>query len=387
MPPLPPRRARLVSTFLLLLATAAQAAPKQPVPIATWWVDPDSGLMWSSQTGFVHHDAAVQACANLRLYGADDWRLPTQREVRGATRIFTQEDIEKSTYLDRAGLPTTTYSSRGLIHSLGLKFDGAYTPNFWTADAAGATHFIAFVGGTRGFKSLPARSIFLVSSAGTYCVRPADPSLQKLAAAAHATAPVPSVDYLQDLATLYSAEHVTTLADMPAAITQARSVAAHNQSLASRALNLAAFDEILEGQFDAAEADLDQAHTYRKFDLDVNSNIRWLKQLRGDVRTDPRTLPMWLALHKADIASSDGNPSEGEADANAAIAIAPDWADGYERLGNMLVAQGKREEAIAAFQKARHLKSHSGINIKSELNAAKKMHKDRVPADSGKATQ
>lgn len=380
----PIRRLLTAVCSTLLVLSPAHATSKPPV-ITTWWPDLGSNLMWtggdlaSTGIGFTH-DQAVQACKDLRLAGYADWRLPTVGEMMSAMGSFPVEVTQDYPSVSRSGITHMHSEDVGTRPAPGLIFQGAACTSIWTGEADDATHFIALRADTENFGPMPYKWLWhTFDTAATYCVRPLDPAIRTIAEAAHTNSPVPSVDYLQDVATVYAVEHTTALADMPPAITQAKAVTAHKNALAAEALNDAAFDEVLEGQFATANADLALAHKMDKNNGTIKTNIAWAKRVAADAATDPRTLPMWIALHKADVSRGEKNCQQALIDANAAIAVAPDWAEGYDRLAAALQTDcpGRGQESIAVFKKGMDLnaKPHSNIELKLGYKAAKKTYK------------
>jgi hypothetical protein len=65
-------------------ATSDHGAP-QGSPIAAYWVDPSTGLMWSGKDNGrdVNWHKAMKYCHDLRLVGYSDWRLANIRELQG----------------------------------------------------------------------------------------------------------------------------------------------------------------------------------------------------------------------------------------------------------------------------------------------------------------
>jgi tetratricopeptide (TPR) repeat protein len=77
----------------MLLSCAGVEASKAP---PTWWIDAGHGLMWTMQTSHsMNYQSAVAYCADLRLAGYSDWRLPTIAELDMVTtnRSYTTTGI------------------------------------------------------------------------------------------------------------------------------------------------------------------------------------------------------------------------------------------------------------------------------------------------------
>ena len=75
-----------------------------PPPVHETVVDTTTGLEWQA-TPFAEsmkHADAVQACADLRLGGHDDWRLPTRAEL-----LTLVDDTRYSPAIDTDAFPNT----------------------------------------------------------------------------------------------------------------------------------------------------------------------------------------------------------------------------------------------------------------------------------------
>ena len=75
-----------------------------PPPVHETVVDTTTGLEWQA-TPFAEsmkHADAVQACADLRLGGHDDWRLPTRAEL-----LTLVDDARYSPAIDTDAFPDT----------------------------------------------------------------------------------------------------------------------------------------------------------------------------------------------------------------------------------------------------------------------------------------
>ena len=368
--------------FFLALSISVAGASYKPIVQTTWWPDPDTSLMWtgdilaaaSTQT----HSDAVAACAALQLGGYKDWRLPTVAEMKSVIVTTTIED----TYDTLAGQGTHLHTKTvdlGPESGPGYKFSGSLALDTWTSDQSDATHFIAFRADRNQFVTMPYKYLVTVDKATSFCVRTMDPSLRSLAASAHATAPVASIDALKDLATMYSVEHTTDLASLPAAIEQAKEIgakasAARNPIVAGQAYNDAAYAEVLEGRFTDASAEFAVAHNAYKENLLIKANSAWAKRVAADAKTDPRTTTMWIALFKCDVARKDKNYAQAETDATVAVSIESEWAEGYGRLGETYEAENKWPQAIAAYKQGSTKQSHSTENLKAELKSALKSY-------------
>jgi hypothetical protein len=76
--------------FLLVLAisvvlTRAQNQTPANAPPPVGWTDPATGMTWTTEDNGsdVNWNQAITYCANLRLGGYSDWRLPTIDELQG----------------------------------------------------------------------------------------------------------------------------------------------------------------------------------------------------------------------------------------------------------------------------------------------------------------
>jgi hypothetical protein len=84
--------------LLLVLAMAsvqvrAQNQTPANVPPPVGWADPATGLTWTSEDNGsdVNWNQAIAYCANLRLGGYSDWRLPAIDELQGIYDVNASE--------------------------------------------------------------------------------------------------------------------------------------------------------------------------------------------------------------------------------------------------------------------------------------------------------
>ncbi len=108
-----------------------------PPPVHETVVDTTTGLEWQASpfAESMKHADAVQACAELRLGGHDDWRLPTRTEL-----LTLVDDTRCSPAIDTDAFPNT--------------------PNtwFWTSTAyAGDKDYAWLVGFGNGGSSIGSR--------------------------------------------------------------------------------------------------------------------------------------------------------------------------------------------------------------------------------------
>ena len=375
-------RLRVVAVAGILLVCGRYALASKPPVITTWWPDPTTGLMWtgddlgSTGAGFPHA-VAVQACSALRLGGYNDWRLPTLAEVKSVMAPKIYEVYDTDTEI-RHGRTVFKSIDEGSDTSPGLKFENHPSSLIWTSEQADATHFFASLGGEPS--PVPWKSAWVTfTGAATYCVRTMDPDLRTIAEAAHVGTPVNSVEHLKDAATLYGVEQVLVPGDaMTEAIAKAHAVGAGDKLMVVRACNDAGSRELLEGDWAAANADLAQAHAANKKDARTNRNLAWAKRMEREAKTEPKTATIWVSLNKADVELANGQYAQAEADATAAIALAPDWSDGYSRLGFALEDQKKWTDAVAAFEKGSKLRNDAKIDFKADIKWAEKSAKQAV---------
>ncbi|MGA2834176.1 MAG: DUF1566 domain-containing protein [Terracidiphilus sp.] len=82
--------------FVLCMAvlqshTQNQTPANDPPPVG--WADPATGLAWTTEDNGsdVNWNQAIAYCANLRLGGYTDWRLPTIEELQGIYDVNASE--------------------------------------------------------------------------------------------------------------------------------------------------------------------------------------------------------------------------------------------------------------------------------------------------------
>jgi len=80
----------LIFIFLVSVISGAQSStsgrsPAQGLQVPGYWLDPDTGLMWTGKDRGrgVSWKVAMKYCRNLRLAGYSDWRLATIDELKG----------------------------------------------------------------------------------------------------------------------------------------------------------------------------------------------------------------------------------------------------------------------------------------------------------------
>jgi hypothetical protein len=118
-------------------ATQARAQNQTPAnvgPVVGGWTDPATGLMWTKQDNGsdVNWNQANAYCANMRLGGYTDWRLPTIDEL---------QDIYD---------PSVDVTVEGIVHVKGkIRLSAKWE---WSSSLknAGEAWFFYFVGGGRG---------------------------------------------------------------------------------------------------------------------------------------------------------------------------------------------------------------------------------------------
>ncbi len=181
------------------LAQAANARDS-----TTWWPDPITGLMW---TGTVHTSAdgtpsrgygfpwrvADTYCANLKLGGFYNWRLPTLDEVKAAT------ELRKT----KLWLTAPPYSHAGLDIYKGLFFKGRTDvagldeAPFWTSTSENGEYWwVPLDTDPERLGYFRKASPDKVNS-GALCVRQMDADMAALAKSAHVDVPIATVQDLQ----------------------------------------------------------------------------------------------------------------------------------------------------------------------------------------------
>ncbi len=124
----------------LPVVQAQQPASPSNSDMASVWTDPATGLIWTKNDNDsdVNWNQASAYCANLRLGGNSDWRLPTIDELQG----IYDPSISVTVPCGNGGSCTETYHVKG-----NLKLSGWQWSRSAGNSSGEAWHFNFYSGG------------------------------------------------------------------------------------------------------------------------------------------------------------------------------------------------------------------------------------------------
>ena len=126
----------------LPVVQAQQPTSPSTSDMASVWTDPATGLMWTKQDNGsdVTWNQASAYCANLRLGGNSDWRLPTIDELQG---IYDSSVNSPGVWNDSNSVNWVDYRVKGNLRLSGWHWSSS------SGNASGEAWLFSFVNGMR----------------------------------------------------------------------------------------------------------------------------------------------------------------------------------------------------------------------------------------------
>jgi tetratricopeptide (TPR) repeat protein len=273
-------RCAVAAVVLFACLPVAQGALAQVANTSdptTWWPEPITGLMWA---GTPHWNAngtpaqgyglpwqeAVAYCANLKLGGFSNWRLPTMDEVKAATELR-----QISVWLE-----SPAYSHSGLDIYKGLFFKGRTDfPSlgedwFWTSTNENGGYWFAALNSDDGtFHRAP-----YISTPGVLCVRPMDAEMAALANDAHVDVPISTMEEFQAYVTVSKARSSYQATQYSASLQQAQAALQLKPNFLPALVGIGLSSGML-GQWDQAVSSLQAAKNLAKDDKAISNDLKW----------------------------------------------------------------------------------------------------------------